>query len=105
MSNDAPKGGERERFEVTLPSGATARVLKKGKGADIMIATRMAGGMQDQGKFLMAMIAVKAVIDGRALTIEDVLELDDLDGMALIGHVMSGAGGKASAGDTSPPAT
>lgn len=77
-----------DRFEVTLPSGAKAQILKRGKGKHISLASRMAGG-EGGMKLIFGMIAVKALYNGRPLTIEDVEDLPDIDVLELIGHTMS----------------
>lgn len=77
-----------DRFEVSLPSGAKAQILRRGKGKHISLASRMAGG-EGGMPLIFGMIAVKAQYEGRDLTIEDVEELPDLDVLELIGHTMS----------------
>jgi hypothetical protein len=94
----ATPGCPADRYEVKLPSGRIAYVLRKGKGRHIQAAARMAGMNADQMSLSMAMIAVKVLLDGQALTFEDVLELDDADVWPLLGHAM----GK---GDSSPRST
>lgn len=77
-----------DRFEVKLPSGAKAQVLKRGKGKHVSLASRMAGG-QAGIPFIFAMIAVKVQYEGRDLTVEDVEELPDHDVLELIGLTMN----------------
>lgn len=82
---------DQERYELELPSGSKAQILRRGKGRHIELAARMLGQQPTQMQLSMAMVAVKAQVDGRALTFEDVQELEDFDVFALIGAVMGKA--------------
>ena len=75
---------------VTLPSGRVA-AIRKGKGRDLLQAARMAGGAGDGMKLTMAIIAMLTTIDGRAMVIEDVEDLDLIDVMKLMGEVVGNA--------------
>lgn len=86
------------RKTITLPSGRVASILVKYKGRHVIQASRMAGGVSDQMKFVFAIIAVKTLIDGQPITVEDIEEMDGDDVMKLMGEAM----GK---GDTSPSGT
>lgn len=88
----ASPGCPAERYEVSLPSGRIAWVLRKGKGKHIQAAARMAGPNAEQMTLSMGIIAAKALIDGQPVTVEDVLEMDDGDVWKLLGAVM-GKGG------------
>lgn len=88
-----------ERYEVTLPSGRVASILARGKGKHVRHASRLAGSGASEIALTLAMIAVKCLVDGKPLTVEDVDELDDSDVWVLMGKVMGGKG----AG--SPPST
>ncbi len=82
-----PATSSPDRYEVTLPSGAKAHILKKARGKHVVLAHRMSGN-EGGIKFVFGLIAVKATVDGRALTIEDVEEqLEDLDVMYLMAAV------------------
>lgn len=83
--------GAPERYELELPSGRKATVLKKANGRHIERASRMAGDGAGAMRLSMSMVAVKAQVDGKDLTLEDVLELEDHDVFALIGAVMGKA--------------
>lgn len=102
-----PPSADPDRCEVTLPSGAKASILIKAKGKHVMLAHRMSnneGGV----RFIFAMIAVKAIIDGRALTIEQIEEeVCDLDVLELMAIVQGKTPGKAAAAGeaSSPPGT
>jgi hypothetical protein len=84
---------------LTLPSGKAA-VVRRGTGDTIMRSARLVGA-EDRGNpmaLAMAHLAVKLTLDGRHLTYEEVLELDEDDVYALLGMTQ----GK---GPTSPPST
>jgi hypothetical protein len=78
------------RREFVCTSGLKAQILIKGKGKHLRQASRMAGNTPDQMTFSMAMVAVKALIEGKAVVLEDLLEMDDTDVLELIGAVMGG---------------
>lgn len=87
---DPPKPPGQERREIVLPSGTKAQVLVNGKGKHLRQASRMAGPGTDQMTFSMAMCAVKALIEGQPITLEDLYEMSDEDVLSLIGDVMGG---------------
>jgi len=77
---------DRETKAIELPSGACADV-RKGLGRDLMRAQRaVAGG--DASAVVFALIAELALIDGRRIVYEDVLEMDLADVMALQAEVI-----------------
>lgn len=78
------------RYSTTLPSGATAQVMRQGTGKHLVLAERMCprGTLPGSMTWNMAMIAVKCEVNGRALTLEDVEALPDLDVLALIAHAL-----------------
>jgi hypothetical protein len=78
------------RREHTLTSGVKVQVLTHGKGKHLRQASRIAGPGTDQMTFSMAMVAVKALVEGKAVTLEDLLEMDDNDVLEMIGIVMGG---------------
>lgn len=81
-----------ERYELELPSGRKAQILKKASGRAIERAGRMAGDGAGSMRLSMAMVAVKAQVDGKDITLEDVLDnIEDTDVFALIGAVMGKA--------------
>lgn len=89
-------------ISVMLPSGRTAKLLRKGKGRHMRDASRAVG--KDQGNamaFTLALIAVKTTIDGRGITYEDMLDMDEDDVTAL----MAAQGAEGKAPGSSPPAT
>lgn len=82
---------ELDRFEVTLPvSGKVASILRRGNGKLLLKAERLTGPGVAVGSmtWAMAMIAIKARIDGRDLTVEDVEDLDETDILFLMGEVL-----------------
>lgn len=74
---------------ITLSDGRKA-TWRKGKGRDLLAASRMAGGNEPM-RIAFGLIAVLVTVDDKALTIEDVEELDMADVLALQGHVMGNA--------------
>jgi len=80
-------GGAANARTVPLPDGRKAKV-KQAKGQDLVNAGRMAGGT-DPMMIMMGLIAATTTIDGEALTIEEVLELD----LGLINPIMQALGG------------
>ncbi len=79
-----------QRFELELPSGARAQVLRHGKGRHLVRAERMCPPGTNIGSmtWTLAVIAVKAMVDGKSLTLEDVEDLPDLDVLALTAAVL-----------------
>lgn len=69
--------------EFTLPSGRTA-VIKPFKGKHVREAQRLAG--DDAGLIVFAMIAITTTIDGQAIIMEDMDEMDGPDCLALMGE-------------------
>lgn len=76
---------------VELPSGRTASI-RKGKGRDLIQASRMAGGASDGIKISMAIIAVLTLIDGEPLVIEQVEDMDLNDVMKLLAEAVGNGG-------------
>jgi len=78
-----------DRFEITLPSGAKAQILRHAKGKHIRMASRMAAafGQKDDLAVDYGLIAVKALYNGKPLTIEDVDELPQADVFELLMYV------------------
>ncbi len=79
------------RREVKLPSGAQVSILAKLKGKHLKAARRAAsaGDGIDEENVLHALIAQAAVIDGKAITMEDVDEMD-LDDVLYLRAFVSG---------------
>jgi len=76
--------------EFTLPSGKRA-VMRKGKGKDIVRASRALGTEASNPMALvLAVAAQKCTIEGQPVTYEDLLEFDDEDCWALIGRAQKG---------------
>jgi hypothetical protein len=80
----APKSGEKT---ITLSDGRVA-VIRPGKGKDLLNAARASGG--DQFKVMFAIVAALTTINGNALPMEDYLEMDLPDVMALQAEVGGG---------------
>lgn len=78
-----------ERYEVTLPSGAKAQILKHAKGKHIRLASRMAANQKHKDDLAtdFGLVAVKALYNGKPLTIEDVDELPQADVFELLMYV------------------
>lgn len=94
-----PNGiGLPDRYEVELPSGAKAQVLRGGKGKHLELAERMAGAGASLAsvRWQMAYIAVTCTVNGHPVTLEDVEEMPALDVVTLIGASL-GKGGTVSA--------
>lgn len=91
MAKVAGQSTDQERYELELPSGRKAQILRRGTGKHVERASRMAGDGAGSIALSMAMVAVKAKVDGRDLTLEDVRELEDVDVLRLIGAVMGKA--------------
>jgi hypothetical protein len=71
--------------EWTLPSGKVAK-MRPGTGRDIQRASRIVDTQKDGGfAVVMATAALKTTVDGRPLTYEDLLDLDDNDCWDIIG--------------------
>lgn len=82
-------GGVEQSFVVektiTLPSGKVAEI-RKGRGRDLMKAQQMVQGGPDASNQLAVMYALIAVLtrlDGQMIALEDVLDLDIPDTIAL----------------------
>lgn len=97
MSTPAGAASPGDRNEIELPTGSKASILKKWKGKHVLQASRAAGGMADQMRFVFGIIAVKTLIDGAAITIEDIDEMDGDDVMKLIGAAMGNGNTSSSA--------
>jgi len=82
---------EVECRDVPLPSGKKASI-RRGKGRDLVLASRMAGGGTDTIRLTYGIIAVLTRIDGKPITIEDVDEMDLPDVMKLMGEVVGNGG-------------
>lgn len=78
MSEQQPKAPPRE---LVLPSGKKASIDGRITGRHQQRALRMIG--KEASTYTFALIAVSCTIDGRALTLEDVLDLDATDVDAL----------------------
>ncbi|WP_242472444.1 phage tail assembly protein [Ectothiorhodospira mobilis] len=77
--------------EITLGDGRKA-AIRKGKGRDLLTASRMAGGTNEPMKIAYGLIAALATVDGKPLTIEDVEDMDLGDVLKLQGEVMGNGG-------------
>lgn len=73
--------------EIVLPSGKIATCLEA-KGKHVVESQRLMDGNPDL--MMTALITVCSTVDGKRLTIEEVLEMDYLDYMTLIGNFQSG---------------
>src|SRR6202166_537842 len=71
---------------IDLPSGTRAEV-RKGLGRDLMRAQRSAAG-GDASAVVFALIAELALVDGRKVVYEDVLEMELADVLALQAEVV-----------------
>jgi hypothetical protein len=71
---------------IELPSGACAEV-RKGRGRDLMRAQRAASG-GDASAVVFALIAELALLEGRKIVYEDVLEMELADVMVLQAEVI-----------------
>jgi len=72
---------------VNLPSGKVAECITA-KGKHVVEAQRLMNG--DPDLMLTALITVCSTFEGKRLTIEEVLELDYLDYMSLLGEFQGG---------------
>jgi hypothetical protein len=107
-----PRASQPSWVSATLTSGRSVRIMSKRKGKHLELASRMAGSQASQMRFTMCMVAVCSLIapDGggepKAMTIEELEELDANDVLELIGKVMGGSDTAAKGKDTSsPPST
>lgn len=66
--------------QITLPSGKTAEI-KEFKGKHIREAMRIMDG--DTSAFIFAMIAICVEVDGKAIVMEDLDEMDGRDVLKL----------------------
>lgn len=74
--------------ELELPSGVKL-VVYKGKGKDILAASRLVDTQRDGSFALMfALAAIKCTFNGERRTYEDIVELSDQDSFALLGAIM-----------------
>lgn len=73
--------------EIELTQGRTASI-RPGKGRDLLAAARMAGNVNEPMKLALGIIAQLVTIDGKALTIEDVEDMDLTDVLKLQGEAM-----------------
>lgn len=92
-----PAGPPRGTREITLPSGALARIIDPVLGRHQRNAVRMIG--TDRTNLPYAMIAATTCVDGRDLTMEDVLDMVIADVQVLQIEVMGN--GRSSEGGTS----
>lgn len=72
--------------EGVLTDGRTFEV-KKGKGKHAMRATRISGGNEE--KYMPAIMSMLVLIDGKAIVIEDLEEMDLEDYMTISGEFSS----------------
>lgn len=79
-----------ERYDFELPSGKKASMIMNAKGKHLRQAARQAGQNPTQYDAYAAMIAVKTLIDGQAITVEDLDDFDEDD----VGILMYEATGK-----------
>lgn len=86
------------RRELKLPTGKVASVKARILGRDQQHALRMIG--KDSVNFPFAMVAVCAEVDGKALTMEDVLDLDYHDVEVLQGAVLGRGTATPTSGET-----
>lgn len=72
---------------IELPSGAKAEVIAA-KGKHVVEAQRLMGGNPDL--MLTALITVCSTFDGKRLTIEEVMEMEYMDYLTLLGEFQGG---------------
>ena len=72
--------------EVTLPSGKKAS-FRRGTGKDVRLALAAVGQPFDSTRYLYALIARTAKIDGRPTTMEAIDEIDAEDAETLLEEV------------------
>ena len=79
MNNEFPK-------TVSLPSGKTASITRKGKVRDLVFAARIVGKSEADNQFALSVAAMAPTIelDGKPVLYEDLLEIemDDLNALA-----------------------
>lgn len=106
-----PLAPGRDRY--TLSTGKVADV-RKGKGRDLRLAARMAGDDSEPIAYEFALVAIKALINGQPVTIEDIDELSDVEASELLGICRGkvqtdaekeAAKAKAASAAPSPPST
>lgn len=89
-SSKRRRWAQEDTFDVTLPSGAVATILRKYKGKHLLQASRMAGGMSDLIRLVFAIIAVRARVNGKKLTIERIEGMAGDDVMILMARTVFG---------------
>lgn len=91
-----------ERYEVTLPSGAKAQILRECKGKHLMMAGRF-DPLAQPGTIQWArcMVAVRAHLNGAPLALEDTDEIWGDDFYVLMDHCLGKGGRPDLASDTS----
>ena len=72
---------------ITLPSGRVA-VLRKAKVRDLIQAHRVVGFSGEPMEIAMGLVAQVAMIDGKPIIFEDVMELSVEDGLILHAAVL-----------------
>lgn len=72
------------RTRYTLPSGRIADA-RPGKGKDLRLAARMVGEVNEPIYYEFALVAIKVLVDGRPITLEDLEEMSDTDAAELLG--------------------
>ena len=72
--------------EIALPSGAKA-TFRRGTGKDVRLALAAVGQPFDSTRYLYALIARMAKIDGKPVTMEGMDELDAEDAEKLLEEV------------------
>lgn len=92
---------DEHRIEIDLPSGRKAQILKARKARHQRNALRVAG--RDQASVPFALTAELCLIDGQAVTLEDVLELDLDDSLILQAHVFGADVGNGEVAAAMPP--
>lgn len=75
--------------EFTLPSGKVAKIMPF-KFKHIQEAQKIAG--DDTSNMMAALIAITTTIDEKKLVMEDVIEIEGWDGLALMGKFSGGFG-------------
>lgn len=83
MSEKDGKEMEKVGKEIKLPSGKIA-VIEPFKGKHVREAQRIAGG--DVSNIMFAMISLTTTIEGHAVLMEDMDEMDGSDVLALMGE-------------------
>lgn len=85
-NSQAPAEGQDNVKTFVLPSGKVA-VMRDFKGKHVREAQRQAGGEPD--KLLFTIIALTTEIDGKAVIMEELDEMDGMDVFALYGQFVS----------------